>query len=142
MARYVNIYKEKNIVVRQAYDGEFGRWISEHEYTVSIETDDGRLLLFPVMGADYLIDYTADEYLDEIKDEGVRVLIPYDCPSRDAEIKANITEWICNEGCVSGSSVIDAVCSVVSLLTKYNMWKDEYAKYIDIKKINEEYGEE
>ena len=141
MARYVNIYKEKNIVVRKAYDGDFGRWISEHEYMVAIETDDGRLLLFPVMAADYLRDYTADEYLDEIEDEDVKVLMPYDCPARDYEITENITEWICNEGCVSGSSVIKAVCNVVSLLSRYGMWKEKYADSIDIKRIKEEYGE-
>ena len=142
MARYVNIWREKSIVVRKAYDGDFSRWISEHEYIVAIETDDGRLLQFPVMASDYLRDYTADEYLKEMEDEDVRVLMQEDCRARDCDIKQNLTEWICNECCVSGGTVIDAICEVVSLLTRYGMWKDMYSKSIDMKKIREECGDE
>ena len=108
----------------------------------SRKTDDGRLRRLPVMSEDYLEDYTADEYLKEEEDENFRILMPYDCPRRDSIIKENITEWVVNQGCVDGSTIVEAVCAVVSLLVEYGMWKDEYAKCIDIKKIKEEYGEE
>ena len=49
---------------------------------------------------------------------------------------------LCNEVCVSDSSIVDAICVVVSTLTRNGMWKDEYSKCIDIDKIKEEYGEE
>ena len=142
MARYVNIFEKKNVVIRKAYDCEFGKWICEHDYMVSIETDDGRLLLFPVMSDDYLRDCTADEYLKEVEKEEVEVLMSDDCPARDEKIRENITEWICNTGCIEGSTLVISTCCVVALLSKYGMWKNEYAKHIDIERIKEEYGEE
>lgn len=135
MARYVNIYKEKRVVIRKAYDGDDGYWISEHECMVAIETDDGRLIEIPVMDEEYLRDYTADEYLKEYVDEDIRSIMLYDCPARDNLIKENLTQWICNEGCVSGCGFIESVCAVISLLERHGMWKKEYAKSIDVEMI-------
>lgn len=142
MARYVNIWSEKNVVVRKAYDGDYGHWITEDEFMVAIENDDGSLVMLPVMDSDYLMDCTADEYLKECEDDGTKILLPFDCPARDDEICKNITEWICNEGFVAGSSVVEATCKVVALLARNGMWKIGYSKHIDINRIKEEYGEE
>ena len=140
MARYVNLYKEKNVVISKAYDGDYGNWICEHEYMVVIERNDGTLVNYPVISGEEL-NCTADEYIKEMEDEKVRVIMPYDCPARDGIIKDGITEWVCNEGCVYGCTLTEAICSVVSLLARNNMWKDEYAKSIDVKRIKEEWNE-
>ena len=142
MARYVNVCPQKCVVIRKAYDCEDGDWIYEHKYMVAIETDDGRLLQIPVVDYDYLQDYTADEYLKEYVDEGIRAIMTDDCPARDKLIKDNITEWVYNQGNVDGCSFCEAVCTVVSLLERHGMWKQEYAKSIDEKKIKEDWGDE
>ena len=142
MARYLNIYPQKNVVIRKAYDGDSCDWICEHNYMVVIETDDGRLIEIPVMDIGYLRDYTADEYLEEFVDEDIRVAMPDDCPERDRMIKEKITEWICNDGCVGNCELAEAICNVVTLLERHGMWKSEYAKCIDVKKIKEEWGDE
>ena len=129
MARYVNVFEKKNIVISKSSDGDFSKWICEHTHMVSIETDDGRLLLFPVMNEEYLRDFTADEFLRDCEDSDVEILLPLDW-----KIKDNITEWICND---LADSAIEAICSVVSLLTRYGMWKPEFSKSIDYKKVNE-----
>lgn len=142
MARYLNIWKENNVVIRKAYECEDGHWLCEDEYMVSIECDDGTMSCLPVMNSEYLKDTTADDYIKECKDDDTEVLMPYDCPARDGKISHHITEWICNDGAVSARTPSEAICSVVSLLVRNGMWKDEYSKFIDIKKIMEEYGKE
>lgn len=141
MARYVNLNKEKNVVIRKAYDCDNSDHVFEHEYMVVIETDDGTLVTVPVLTEDYLNDYTADEYLKECEDENIRILMPHDCPARDRVIEENITEWVGIAGCVGDLTLVEAIASVVSLLTRNNMWKDEYAKYIDAEKIKKEWNE-
>ena len=143
MAKYLNIYPQKNIVIQKAYDSDFSDWIYEHEYIAVIEIiDGGGLVHVPVMNSDDLEYCTADQCLKEYFDGNVRILMPYDCPARDGLIKDKITEWICNEGCVDGCGLAEAICHVVYLLVRHGMWKDEYAKCIDVKKINEEWGDE
>ena len=142
MARYLNIYPQKNVVTRKAYDGDNYDWICEHNYMVAIETDDGRLIEIPVMDTGYLRNYTADEYLKEYVDENIRIIMTDDCPARDSLIKEKITEWVCNEGCIDGCGITEAICRVVAMLAKSGMWKEEYGKCIDVKKIKEEWGEE
>jgi hypothetical protein len=141
MASYINIWKERNVVVSQAYDCDYGRWIYECEYMAAIENNDGRLVTIPLMCIDDYNTTTADDMIKNAEDEKIEILMKEDCPARDSKIKNNITEWICNEGCVSNSSIVEAVCVVVSTLTRNGMWKDEYSKCIDINKIKEEYGE-
>jgi hypothetical protein len=142
MARYLNIYPQKNIVIQKAYDDDFSKWICEYEYIAAIETDEGCVVQVPVMYPDELVQTTADSFLKEYNDGEMRIMMPYDCPARDGIIKDSLTEWICNEGCVDGCGLAEAICRVVSLLTKSGMWKDEYAKCIDVKKIKEEWDEE
>lgn len=142
MARYLNIYPQKNVVIQKAYDSDFSNWIFEYDYMVAIEKDDGCVVQVPAMFFDDLEGSTADEFLKSSTDEGIRILMPFDCPARDGIIKDSLTEWICNEGCVDGCGLAEAICRVVSLLTKFGMWKDEYAKCIDVKKIKEEWCEE
>lgn len=142
MARYVNIYRERNVVIRKAYDCDYAKWISEHEFMVSIETDEGNLVVLPVMCDDYLKGYTADEYIKEAEDEDIDVIIRQDCPARDVLINNSISEWICNECAVSGSSILDGICHVVTMLERNGMWKHSYSKSIDIEKIKKELGEE
>ena len=142
MARYLNVYKEDNIVARQAYEGEYGRWICGNHYVAVIETIEGTLLQIPIADKRCLRDYTADELLKEEAEDCSFTIWSHDCEPRDAYIKDNITEWVCNEGCVSGSSLVEAVCAVVSLLTEFGMWKEEYAKCIDVKKIKKDWDEE
>ena len=141
MARYINIWKERNVVVSQAYHFDYGRWICEYEYMAAIESDSGGLITIPLMYIDDYYESTADDVIKSADNEKLEILMKEDCPARDSNIKENITEWICNEGCVSGSSIVDAVCVVVSTLTRNGMWKDEYSKCIDIDKIKDEYGE-
>ena len=142
MARYLNVYKEKNLVARQAYQGEYGRWICGNYYVAVIVTIEGTLLQIPIADKRYLEDCTADKLLEEEAEDCSFTIWSYDCNARDAYIKDNITEWVCNEGCVLGSSLVEAVCAVVSLLTEFGMWKEEYAKCIDVKKIKKEWDEE
>ena len=142
MARYINVWKEKNVVICLAYEGDYGHWLCEHYYMAAIEDNDGRLTTIPLMCVDDFYNMTADECIKYADDEKIEILIHCDCPARDDKIKKSITEWICNEFCVSGSSIVDAVCVVVSTLTRNVMWKDEYSKSIDIEKIKKEYGEE
>lgn len=137
MARYVNFYKEKSVVIRKHDNGDHSDWILEHEYKVVIEKYDGSLVTFPVLYEDYLADYTADEYMEEMEDEHVRIITDIDCPARDGLIEENITEWIIN---TEEDSYVESLAFVVSLLTRNNMWKDEYAKSIDINKIKEEWN--
>ena len=141
MARYVNIYKEKSVVISKAYYGDYAEWVCEHEYKVAIEMDDGRLRILPVMFEDYLKDCTADEYLKDVDDEKIRPIIPYDCAARDTIIKNNITQWITNQGALDACSLTEAICTVVSLLSRNGMWKKEYAKSIDVDRIKREWGE-
>ncbi len=141
MARYVNIYREKNIVIGKAYDGDYGDWIREDEFVVVIEKNDGCLIALSAMDEDYWQGCTADDYLKQAKDSDERIIMKYDCAMRDELIKDNITEWVCNEGCVSGSSLTEAISHVVSLLTRHDMWKDEYAKCIDVERIKNEWDE-
>ena len=142
MARYLNIYPQKNIVIQKAYDTEFSDWIFEYEYIVAIETDEGGLVQVPVMFSEEIEKTTADDCLKEYVSGDIRILMLEDCPARDSIIKEKITEWVCNEGCVDGCELAEAICNVVSLLTKYGMWKEEYGKCIDVKKIKEEWGDE
>jgi len=142
MARYLNIYPQKNIVIQKASDGEFSDWIYEYEYIAAIETDEGYVVQVPVMYPDEFVMTTADSFLEEYNNEKMRIMMPYDCPARDGMIRDNITEWVCNEGCVDGCGLAEAICHVVSLLTKFGMWKNEYAKCIDVNKIKEEWGDE
>ena len=142
MARYLNIYPQKNIVIQKAYDTEFSDWIFEYEYMVAIETDEGGLVQVPVMFSDEIDTTTADDCLKEYVSGDIRILMPEDCPARDSLIKDKITEWVCNEGCVSGSEIAEAICAVVSLLMRHGMWKQEYGKCIDVKKIKDEWGDE
>ena len=142
MARYLNIYPQKNIVIQKAYDDDFSKWICEYEYIAAIETDEGCVVQVPVMYPDELVQTTADSFLKEYNDGEMRIMMPYDCPARDGIIKDSLTEWICNEGCVDGCGLAEAICRVVSLLTKSGMWKDEYAKCIDENKIKEEWEDE
>lgn len=142
MARYLNIYPQKNVVIQKAYDTDFSDWIFEYEYMVAIETDDGGLVQVPVMFSDEIEKTTADDCLKECADENIRILMHDDCPARDSLIKEKITEWVCNEGCVDGCGLAEATCHVVTLLERHGMWKDEYAKCIDVKKIKEEWGDE
>ena len=140
MVRFINIWKEKNIVDCLAYDIPNGHWLCEHEYMAAIEDNDGSLISAPLM---YLDDkLTADECLRLANEAKAEIIVSYDCPARDAKIKEYINEWISNEACVSGGSIIEAVCSVVSLLTRYGMWKEEYSKSIDMTKIKDDCGEE
>lgn len=141
MARYVNVWKERNVVVSQAYDCDYGRWICEYEYMAAIESDSGGLITIPLMYIDDYYQSTADDVIKSADNAKLEILMKEDCPARDSNIKENITEWICNEGCVSLSSIVEAVCVVVSTLTRNGMWKDEYSKCIDIDKIKDEYGE-
>lgn len=141
MARYVNLYKEKNVVISKAYDDDYGNFICEYEYMVAIERNDGTLVVYPVMCDNYLDDSTADEYIKEMEDEEIRVIMHSDCPARDRIIKDGITEWVCNQGCVDCSTFTEAICTVVSLLARNNMWKDEYAGSINVEKIKEEWNE-
>ena len=142
MAKYLNIYPQKNVVIMKAYDGDFCDWICEYDYIAVIETDGGGLVHVPVMTSDELKHCTADECLKTYTDEYVGILMHDDCPARDGLIKDKITEWVCNQGCVDGCGLAEAICTVVSLLTKFGMWKYEYAKCIDVKKIKEEWGDE
>ncbi len=130
MARYLNVWSEKHIVISKAYDTDFGKWICEHGFMVAVETDKGDIKILPVMNDTYLEHTTAEKYLEEAEDEEVEILenLPW-------KIEENITEWICNESAVSGSRIHEAICVVVALLTKYGMWNDRYAKFIDIDKI-------
>ena len=128
MARYVNIYPEKNLVIQKAYDSDFGDWICEYEFMAAFYND--------------LELCTADVCLKEYVDGQVRILMPYDCPARDRLIKEKITELVCNQGCVDGCGLAESICHVVSLLERHGMWKKEYAKCIDVKKIKEEWDEE
>ena len=132
MARYISIWKEKSVVVSLAYNNDYSHWISEHEYMAAIEDDDGRLVTVPMMTSEFCVMATAEECLESAKSEKVDVLMPCDCYARDAIIKDNITEWICNDGAVFNASIVEAVCHVVSMLTRNGMWKDEYAKSIDV----------
>lgn len=142
MARYLNIYPQKNVVIQKAYDTDFSDWIFEYEYMVAIETDDGGLVQVPVMFSEEIEKTTADDCLKEYADGDVRILMHDDCPARDSLIKEKITEWVCNEGCVDGCELTEAICHVVTLLERHGMWKDEFAKCIDVKKIKEEWGDE
>ena len=142
MARYVNIYPEKNLVIQKAYDSDFGDWICEYEYMAAIETNEGGIVLVPVMFYNDLELCTADVCLKEYVDGQVRILMPYDCPARDRLIKDKITELVCNQGCVDGCGLAESICHVVSLLERHGMWKKEYAKCIDVKKIKEDWGDE
>jgi hypothetical protein len=142
MARYLNIYPQKNVVIQKAYDGEFSDWIYEYEYIAVIETDDRGIVHIPVMNSDDLEYCTADQCLKEYVDDNVRILMHDDCPARDSLIKDKITEWVCNEGCVDGCGLAEAICHVTSLLVRHGIWKDEYAKCIDEKKIKEEWEDE
>ena len=137
MARYVNIYREKNLVIAKSFDGEFSDFISEHEYVAVIETDEGDIVFAPVMDEYYICGMTADELLKDMEDENTRIITKCDCRMRDSLIKENITEWICN----NESSLAEAISHVVSLLTRHDMWKDEYAKCIDVEKIKNEWDE-
>lgn len=137
MARYVNIYREKNLVIAKSFDGEFSDFISEHDYVAVIETDEGDIVFVPVMDEQYVCGMTADELLKDMEDENTRTITKCDCRMRDSLIKENITEWICNRV----DSLTEAICQVVSLLTRHGMWKDEYAKCIDVEKIKSEWNE-
>lgn len=130
MARYLNFWKEKNIVNGKAYDTDDGWWICEYECMVVIETDKGFLEVLPVMFPDYLHDVTADEYLAECENNRVEVL-----NTNALNVERMITDWICNEGAVSGCSVEKAISSVISLLARYGLWKDEYAAGINMIEI-------
>jgi len=134
MARYVSVYPQKNVVVRKCMYGNFTHYISSHSHVVCIENDDGRLVELPVMFCGFLSDYTADEYLKECEDEHVEIL--YDSEER---IRLDITEWVCNEGVVRACSLMEAVCSVVSILTEFGMWKNEYADCIDTERIKKDW---
>ena len=142
MAKYLNIYPQKNIVIQKSYDGEFSDWIYEYEYIVVIETDEGGVVQVPVLLSGDIECSTADDCLKEYIDGNVRILMHDDCPARDSLIKDKITEWVCNEGCVDGCGLAEAICHVVSLLVRHGIWKDEYAKCIDEKKIKEEWEDE
>lgn len=144
MAKFIGFRKERSVVIRKAYDTAYSDWICEYEHVATIETDEGMLVDYPALleNNSTTLDYTADECVKEMLDDNVRIIMPYDCPVRDNLIKENITEWVCNEGCVAGSLLVEAVCSVVSLLTRNGMWKNEYAKCIDIDKIKDEWNEE
>ena len=137
MARYVNIYREKNLVIAKSFDGEFSDFIYEHEYVAVIETDEGDIVFVPVMDEQYICGMTADELLKDMEDENLRIIMKYDCAMRDSLIKENITEWICNVD----DSLAEAICQVVSLLTRHDMWKYEYAKCIDGERIKKEWDE-
>ena len=137
MARYVNIYREKNLVIAKSFDGEFSDFISEHDYVAVIETDEGNIVFAPVMDEQYVCGMTADELLKDMKDGNIRIIMKRDCRRRDSLIKENITEWICNVE----DSLTEAICCVVSLLTRYDMWKDEYAECIDVERIKKELDE-
>ncbi len=137
MARYVSVYPKKNVVIMKAYDGNFGHYISSSTNMVCIENDEGKLIELPVMFSGYLRDYTAGEYLKECEDEQVEIL--YDSEER---IRHDITEWVCNEGVVCDCSLMEAVCSVVSILTEFGMWKREYADCIDTERIKKDWDGE
>lgn len=137
MARYVNIYREKNLVIAKSFDGEFSDFIYEHEYVAVIETDEGDIVFVPVMDEQYICGMTAADLLKDMKDENIRIIMKCDCRMRDSLIKENITEWICNVE----DSLTEAICQVVSLLTRHGMWKDEFAKCIDVERIKKEWDE-
>lgn len=140
MARFINVWKESNIVISLKSEDDNSHWICEYEYMAAIETDNGGIVAIPLMDKSSFDYSTADECLEAMDDEKQEILLPYDCPARDGIIMDNITEWICSECDVSGTTPIEAVCFVVSLLTKHGMWKYCYSRSVDMKRIKEEYG--
>ena len=142
MARYINIWKEKNLVERKAYKDEHGHGICEHECMVAVEDECGGIIMLPVLNENYLMQMSADEFVKECYENEVVFLMHDDCYARNHIIRENITEWIYNECCCSAGTIVDGICEVVSLLTKYGMWKSEYSKCIDMKKLKEELGDE
>ena len=140
-ARYINVYEKKGLMVCKAYDGDDGHWLLEHEVIAVVESEYGILKSIPVQSLEYLEGFEAKELLKESIKDGTCVLMEENCPFRDSYIKENLNEWIGNEGCVSDSNSTKSLCTVVALLAKYGMWKDEYADSIDLAKIRSEYGE-
>lgn len=136
MARIVNIWKERNVVSCKAYDDDYAHWIYESEYMAAVEKDDGRIMTMPIMDRYFLDGDDADGLLRSLDDEEMKILIRTDCPARDEDIMKNITEWMYND---SADTTVEAICDVVSLLTRNGMWKDKYAASIDIRKIEEAY---
>lgn len=90
---------------------------------VRILTDDNRIVTRWVPGNEYdLGTYTLEEIVEDVE-KAKRI--------REEPSKENIKEWLMNEiewGC---QNPLEAICKVVSLLSKHGWWKDYMSKWVN-----------
>ena len=117
--------EEVNVLVQYVVgvDGQYrtGRALAETDRKVCILTDEGTIATRYVVGGDFVLEYQTLEEIVKNEDQTEMV--------GGYVQEHKVIEWIMNE-IVLGNTPFEAICYVVSVLSKHGLWERPFYKCI------------